>query len=53
MPLLRKAKRVLLLTLEGNVVPGPSSKDALGYLAANGITALEKRFPVARSDRAK
>jgi hypothetical protein len=45
MPLLRKAKRVMLLTLEGNVVPGPSSKDALGYLAANGITALEKTIP--------
>jgi nucleotide-binding universal stress UspA family protein len=45
MPLLRRAKRVMLLTLEGNVVPGPSPKDALGYLAANGITATEKTIP--------
>jgi nucleotide-binding universal stress UspA family protein len=45
MPLLRRAKRVVLLTLEGNVVPGPSPKDALGYLAANGITAVEKTIP--------
>jgi nucleotide-binding universal stress UspA family protein len=50
MPLLRRAKRVLLLTLEGNVVPGPSPKDALGYLAANGVTALEKTIP-GRSQR--
>ena len=50
MPLLRRAKRVMLLTLEGNVVPGPSPKDALGYLAANGITAVEKTIP-GRSQR--
>lgn len=42
MPILRKAKRVALLTVEGATVPGPSAKDALGHLEANGISATEK-----------
>jgi nucleotide-binding universal stress UspA family protein len=42
MPILRKAKRVTLVSVEGHVVPGPSAKDALGNLEANGITASEK-----------
>jgi nucleotide-binding universal stress UspA family protein len=42
LPVLRKAKRVVLLSVEGNVVPGPSAKDAIGYLEANGIAATEK-----------
>jgi nucleotide-binding universal stress UspA family protein len=42
MPLLKKAKRVSLIAVEGAIVPGPSVSDAVGYLAANGITATEK-----------
>jgi nucleotide-binding universal stress UspA family protein len=42
LPILSKAKRVLLLTIEGNVVPGPAAKDALGHLKAHGIDATEK-----------
>lgn len=42
MPILRKAKRVMLLAVEGALVPGPSIKDAMGHLEANGITASEK-----------
>jgi nucleotide-binding universal stress UspA family protein len=42
MPILRKAKRVMFLTVEGATVPGPSAKDAVGHLEANGITATEK-----------
>ena len=42
LPILRKAKRVTLLTVEGNMVPGPSAKDALGYLETNGVVATEK-----------
>jgi nucleotide-binding universal stress UspA family protein len=42
LPILRKAKRVTLLSVEGHVAPGPSAKDALGYLEVNGITASEK-----------
>jgi hypothetical protein len=36
-PILCKAKRVMLLTVEGNIVPGPAAKDALGHLKAHGI----------------
>jgi nucleotide-binding universal stress UspA family protein len=50
LPILRKAKRVTLLSVEGHVVPGPSAKDALGYLEVNGITASEKTV-VPRSGR--
>ena len=42
LPLLAKAKKVMLLTVEGNTVPGPSAREALGHLAAHGITATEK-----------
>ncbi len=42
MPILRKAKRVTLLGVEGHIVPGPSVKDALGNLEANGIVATDK-----------
>ena len=50
MPILRKAKRVMLLSVEGHIVPGPSAKDALGYLEANGVAATEKSV-VPRSGR--
>jgi len=42
MPLLKKAKRVSFIAVEGAIVPGPSIKDAVGYLQANGITASDK-----------
>jgi len=42
LPILRQAKRVLLLGIEGHIVPGPSVKDALGHLEINGITASQK-----------
>jgi nucleotide-binding universal stress UspA family protein len=42
MPILRKAKRVILLSVEGHVVPGPSAKDAVAHLEANGVPATEK-----------
>jgi nucleotide-binding universal stress UspA family protein len=42
MPILRKAKRVSLIAVEGAIVPGPSIKDAVGYLEANGIAAADK-----------
>jgi nucleotide-binding universal stress UspA family protein len=50
LPILRKAKRVVLLGIEGHIQPGPSSKDAIGYLEANGIAATEKSV-VPRSGR--
>jgi nucleotide-binding universal stress UspA family protein len=42
MPLLRKAKRVIVLSVEGNMVPGPSGKDAVSHLSAHGIAATDK-----------
>jgi nucleotide-binding universal stress UspA family protein len=42
MPILRKAQRVMLLTVEGSIVPGPSAKDGLRHLADHGIAATEK-----------
>jgi nucleotide-binding universal stress UspA family protein len=42
MPILCKAKRVLLLTVEGNMVPGPTAREALGHLEAHGIVGTEK-----------
>ncbi len=42
MPLLVTAKRVQVLFVEGNSVAGPSVKEAIGHLAAHGITATEK-----------
>jgi nucleotide-binding universal stress UspA family protein len=48
LPLLQKAKKVLLLTVEGNTVPGPSARDALGHLEAHGVTASEKTVAAGR-----
>ncbi len=42
MPILRKARRVSFVAVEGAIVPGPSVKDAVGYLEANGIAATDK-----------
>ena len=42
MPLLKKAKRVAIIAVEGAISPGPTIKDAVGYLAANGIEATDK-----------
>jgi len=49
LPILRKAKRVSLVAVEGHIVPGPSVKDALGHLEANGIIATEKTVMPGRS----
>ena len=34
MPILRKAKRVMVLSVEGNMVPGPSEQEAASHLRA-------------------
>ncbi len=39
---LKAARRVHLVTVEGNTVAGPAARDALGHLAAHGISATEK-----------
>jgi nucleotide-binding universal stress UspA family protein len=42
MPLLKLAKRVILVSVEGNEVPGPSARDALANFEAHGIAVSEK-----------
>jgi nucleotide-binding universal stress UspA family protein len=43
MPILCKAKRVMLLTVEGSSIgSGPTAKDAVVHLEAHGIAATEK-----------
>jgi nucleotide-binding universal stress UspA family protein len=41
MPVLRKAKQVTILTIEGLTVPGPSGAQARDWLAVNGVEARE------------
>ena len=41
LPLLKQAGRVTLLTVEGNLVPGPKPVDMLDYLALHGIKGSE------------
>lgn len=42
MPILRKAKRVVVLSVEGSMVPGPSGQDAVMHLKCHDIAASEK-----------
>jgi nucleotide-binding universal stress UspA family protein len=41
LPFLKLAERVTLLSVEGNMVPGPRPADMLGYLALHGIKGSE------------
>lgn len=41
MGLLKYAERVTLLSVEGNMVPGPKPSDMLGYLSQHGIKGSE------------
>jgi hypothetical protein len=49
MPILRKAKQVSLIAVEGHIVPGPSVKEAVAHLQANGIPATDKTVTPTRS----
>ena len=42
MPILKLAKRVSFIAVEGHISPGPSIQDAIAHLDANGIRATEK-----------
>lgn len=39
LPLLREARRVVVLTVEGGMVPGPTGEEIAAYLAEHGIAA--------------
>lgn len=45
LPILRLAKRVSFIAVEGHISPGPSIQDAIAHLDANGIRATEKTVP--------
>lgn len=42
MPLLAQAKRVVVLTVEGGIVPGPTGAELTTHLKRNGIAAEER-----------
>lgn len=42
MPILRKAKRVIVLSVEGSMVPGPTGQDAVSHLRSHGVAVTEK-----------
>jgi nucleotide-binding universal stress UspA family protein len=46
MPILKRARRVSLIAVEGAISPGPSIKEAVGYLEANGVAASDKTVTV-------
>ena len=41
-PLLKQAKKVLVLTVEGSTVDGPPGSEAIRWLATHGIQAEER-----------
>jgi nucleotide-binding universal stress UspA family protein len=50
LPLLRQAGRVVVLTVEGGMAPGPGGDQLVGYLRRNGIGAdLNEAKPGRRS----
>ena len=48
LPLLEQAERVVVLTVEGWMVPGPSGEQLAHYLRANGIAAEPLGVPAGR-----
>jgi nucleotide-binding universal stress UspA family protein len=48
MPFLRRASRVLVLSVEGGMVPGPSAQDLAQALACEGVAASHKALPAGR-----
>lgn len=45
MPLLKQAKSVTIMSIEGLAVAGPSGQEAQNWLAANGVNAREVTIP--------
>ncbi len=48
MPVLRRARRILVLSAEGGMVPGPSAEDVARALACEGIAADHRALPASR-----
>ncbi|MBV1693086.1 MAG: universal stress protein, partial [Hyphomicrobiales bacterium] len=49
MPFLKQAKQVVLLTVEGSTVSGPTAREGLGHLEQHGIHASEKTIGTTRN----
>jgi nucleotide-binding universal stress UspA family protein len=50
MPLLKRAERVTILTVEGSTVAGPSGEDLARSLAAHGIAAATMTLPATKAN---
>ena len=50
MPLLKRAERVTILTVEGATVAGPSGEELARSLAAHGITAATMTLPASKAN---
>jgi nucleotide-binding universal stress UspA family protein len=50
MPLLKRAERVTILTVEGATVAGPSGEELARSLAAHGITAATTTLPAGKTN---
>ncbi|GJD36513.1 universal stress protein [Methylobacterium aerolatum] len=48
MPFLRRASRVLVLSVEGGMVPGPSAQDLAQSLACEGVATTHRALPTGR-----
>lgn len=48
MPFLRRARRILVLSAEGGMVPGPSAEDVARALAGEGVEAGHRAMPAGR-----
>ena len=48
MPFLRRAARVLVLSVEGGMVPGPSAQDLAQALACEGVEVTHRALPTGR-----
>ena len=49
MPLLHRAKKVIVLTVEGGTVPGPSGEQVVTQLVRNDINASARTVPLVKS----
>ena len=48
MPFLRRARRILVLSAEGGMVPGPTAEEVARALACEGLEAFHKALPAGR-----
>ncbi len=52
-PFLRSAKKVMVLSVEGGMVPGPTAQDLAQALACEGVDAVHRALPTGRRTPAR